>query len=61
MLLVEKLDMLEFCFSPRSFAEMAATTSVHVVSIIELMINHSSWFFPEGETNIDRSFALNLH
>uniref|UniRef100_A0A673MZ63 Rho GTPase-activating protein 17-like n=1 Tax=Sinocyclocheilus rhinocerous TaxID=307959 RepID=A0A673MZ63_9TELE len=36
-----------------SLAEMAATTSVHVVSIIELIINHASWFFPEGKTTIE--------
>uniref|UniRef100_A0A8C1VKB7 Rho GTPase activating protein 17b n=1 Tax=Cyprinus carpio TaxID=7962 RepID=A0A8C1VKB7_CYPCA len=34
-----------------SLAEMAATTSVHVVSIIELIINHASWFFPEDNYN----------
>lgn len=46
--------------APRSLAEMAATTSVHVVSIIELMINHASWFFPEGKTTIDWSSVPNL-
>uniref|UniRef100_A0AAY4BLB8 Rho GTPase activating protein 17a n=1 Tax=Denticeps clupeoides TaxID=299321 RepID=A0AAY4BLB8_9TELE len=30
-----------------SLAEMAATTSVHVVSIIELVIQHADWFFPD--------------
>ncbi|KAG1967157.1 rho GTPase-activating protein [Pimephales promelas] len=42
-----------------SFAEMAATTSVHVVSIIELMINHSSWFFPEDvDFNVSGMFSM---
>ncbi|XP_067314467.1 rho GTPase-activating protein 17b isoform X2 [Pseudorasbora parva] len=40
-------------------AEMAATTSVHVVSIIELMINHASWFFPEDvDFNVSGMFAM---
>ncbi|XP_077067992.1 rho GTPase-activating protein 17b isoform X6 [Siphateles boraxobius] len=39
--------------------EMAATTSVHVVSIIELMINHSSWFFPEDvDFNVSGMFSM---
>lgn len=33
---------------PRSLAEMAAATSVHVVAIIEPIIQHADWFFPEG-------------
>ncbi|XP_048039326.1 rho GTPase-activating protein 17b isoform X3 [Megalobrama amblycephala] len=42
-----------------SLAEMAATTSVHVVSIIELMINHASWFFPEDvDFNVSGMFAM---
>uniref|UniRef100_A0A8C1VJD2 Rho GTPase-activating protein 17 n=1 Tax=Cyprinus carpio TaxID=7962 RepID=A0A8C1VJD2_CYPCA len=41
-----------------SLAEMAATTSVHVVSIIELIINHASWFFPEG--SILKEIALEI-
>ncbi|XP_016343706.1 rho GTPase-activating protein 17-like isoform X3 [Sinocyclocheilus anshuiensis] len=42
-----------------SLAEMAATTSVHVVSIIELIINHSSWFFPEDvDFNVSGMFAM---
>lgn len=42
-----------------SLAEMAATTSVHVVSIIELIINHASWFFPEDvDFNVSGMFAL---
>uniref|UniRef100_A0AAY4BMB1 Uncharacterized protein n=1 Tax=Denticeps clupeoides TaxID=299321 RepID=A0AAY4BMB1_9TELE len=35
-----------------SLAEMAATTSVHVVSIIELVIQHADWFFPDGKTSL---------
>uniref|UniRef100_A0A3B5L2S2 Rho GTPase-activating protein 17 n=1 Tax=Xiphophorus couchianus TaxID=32473 RepID=A0A3B5L2S2_9TELE len=31
-----------------SLAEMAAATSVHVVAIIEPIIQHADWFFPEG-------------
>ncbi len=27
---------------------MAAATSVHVVTIIEPIIQHADWFFPEG-------------
>ncbi|XP_059413521.1 rho GTPase-activating protein 17-like isoform X2 [Carassius carassius] len=42
-----------------SLAEMAATTSIHVVSIIELIINHASWFFPEDEDfNVSGMFAM---
>ncbi|TRY84682.1 hypothetical protein DNTS_003909 [Danionella cerebrum] len=42
-----------------SLAEMAATTSVHVVSIIELIINHASWFFPGDEDfNVSGIFAM---
>lgn len=33
----------------RSLAEMAAATSVHVVAIVEPIIQHANWFFPEGE------------
>lgn len=32
----------------RSLAEMAAATSVHVVTIVEPIIQHADWFFPEG-------------
>lgn len=28
---------------------MAAATSVHVVAIIEPIIQHADWFFPEGK------------
>uniref|UniRef100_A0A8C7XQE9 Rho GTPase-activating protein 17 n=1 Tax=Oryzias sinensis TaxID=183150 RepID=A0A8C7XQE9_9TELE len=31
-----------------SLAEMAAATSVHVVAIVEPIIQHADWFFPEG-------------
>uniref|UniRef100_A0A674DHC0 Rho GTPase-activating protein 17 n=1 Tax=Salmo trutta TaxID=8032 RepID=A0A674DHC0_SALTR len=31
-----------------TLAEMAAATSVHVVTIIEPIIQHADWFFPEG-------------
>ncbi|XP_073698891.1 rho GTPase-activating protein 17b isoform X2 [Garra rufa] len=42
-----------------SLAEMAATTSVHVVSIIEVIINHASWFFPEDvDFNVSGVFAM---
>ncbi|XP_051995029.1 rho GTPase-activating protein 17-like isoform X3 [Xyrauchen texanus] len=42
-----------------SLAEMAATTSVHVVSILELIIQHASWFFPEDmDFNVSGMFAL---
>lgn len=30
---------------------MAAATSVHVVAIIEPIIQHADWFFPEGKTS----------
>uniref|UniRef100_A0AAR2LA69 Rho-GAP domain-containing protein n=1 Tax=Pygocentrus nattereri TaxID=42514 RepID=A0AAR2LA69_PYGNA len=32
-----------------SLAEMAAATSVHVVAIIEPIIQHADWFFPDGK------------
>lgn len=38
-----------YAFNHRSLAEMAAATSVHVVTIIEPIIQHADWFFPEGE------------
>lgn len=38
-----------FCRRLRSLAEMAAATSVHVVAIVEPIIQHADWFFPEGE------------
>ncbi|KAG7270170.1 hypothetical protein CRUP_026171 [Coryphaenoides rupestris] len=33
-----------------TLAEMAAATSVHVVAIIEPLIQHADWFFPDGKT-----------
>ncbi|XP_039631909.1 rho GTPase-activating protein 17-like isoform X4 [Polypterus senegalus] len=41
-----------------SLAELAASTSVHVVSIIECFVQHSDWFFPEDiDFNISGVFA----
>lgn len=48
---------------------MAAATSVHVVAIVEPIIQHADWFFPEGEFCLRRvtaaltvnSFALRPH
>lgn len=36
---------------------MAAATSVHVVTIIEPIIQHADWFFPEGENYIIELFT----
>ncbi|XP_008286121.1 rho GTPase-activating protein 17b isoform X2 [Stegastes partitus] len=45
-----------------SLAEMAAATSVHVVSIIELIIQHADWFFPdEVDFNVSGMFAMPTH
>uniref|UniRef100_A0A3Q1GDB3 Rho GTPase-activating protein 17 n=1 Tax=Acanthochromis polyacanthus TaxID=80966 RepID=A0A3Q1GDB3_9TELE len=45
-----------------SLAEMAAATSVHVVSIIELIIQHADWFFPdEVDFNVSGMFAMPSH
>uniref|UniRef100_A0AAR2JF38 Rho GTPase activating protein 17a n=1 Tax=Pygocentrus nattereri TaxID=42514 RepID=A0AAR2JF38_PYGNA len=41
-----------------SLAEMAAATSVHVVTIIEPIIQHADWFFPE---DVDSSNKLMDH
>lgn len=42
-----------------SLAEMAAATSVHVVAIIEPIIQHADWFFPEDvEFNVSGMFAM---
>lgn len=39
----------ELCALPcRTLAEMAAATSVHVVAVIEPIIQHADWFFPGG-------------
>ncbi|EMP36923.1 Rho GTPase-activating protein 17, partial [Chelonia mydas] len=41
-----------------SLAEMAAATSVHVVAIIEPIIQHADWFFPEDvEFNVSGAFV----
>uniref|UniRef100_A0A3P9MHW5 Rho GTPase-activating protein 17 n=1 Tax=Oryzias latipes TaxID=8090 RepID=A0A3P9MHW5_ORYLA len=41
-----------------TLAEMAAATSVHVVSIIEPIIQHADWFFPE-EVNFNVTGMFN--
>ncbi|XP_051959160.1 rho GTPase-activating protein 17-like isoform X2 [Xyrauchen texanus] len=42
-----------------SLAEMAAATSVHVVAIIEPIIQHADWFFPEDvEFNVSGMFSM---
>ncbi|KAG7226457.1 hypothetical protein INR49_013869 [Caranx melampygus] len=42
-----------------SLAEMAAATSVHVVAIVEPIIQHADWFFPEEvEFNVSGMFAM---
>ncbi|KAM4715829.1 rho GTPase-activating protein 17a isoform 4-T5 [Anableps anableps] len=42
-----------------SLAEMAAATSVHVVAIIEPIIQHADWFFPEDvEFNVSGMFVM---
>ncbi|XP_036134558.1 rho GTPase-activating protein 17 isoform X4 [Molossus molossus] len=39
-------------------AEMAAATSVHVVAVIEPIIQHADWFFPgEVEFNVSEAFV----
>ncbi|KAM9583945.1 rho GTPase-activating protein 17 isoform 3-T3 [Trichechus inunguis] len=41
-----------------SLAEMAAATSVHVVAVIEPIIQHADWFFPEEiEFNVSETFV----
>uniref|UniRef100_A0A8C5GYE8 Rho GTPase-activating protein 17 n=1 Tax=Gouania willdenowi TaxID=441366 RepID=A0A8C5GYE8_GOUWI len=42
-----------------SLAEMAAATSVHVVGIVEPIIQHADWFFPEGRFRF--TFSCNLY
>ncbi|XP_028267988.1 rho GTPase-activating protein 17b isoform X2 [Parambassis ranga] len=45
-----------------TLAEMAAATSVHVVAIIEPIIQHADWFFPEEvDFNVSGVFALPTH
>lgn len=39
---------------------MAAATSVHVVAIVEPIIQHADWFFPEGKTLAFLSFCHRL-
>uniref|UniRef100_A0AAR2L710 Rho GTPase-activating protein 17 n=1 Tax=Pygocentrus nattereri TaxID=42514 RepID=A0AAR2L710_PYGNA len=41
-----------------SLAEMAAATSVHVVAIIEPIIQHADWFFPDVDFNVSGMFAM---
>ncbi|KAM6897567.1 rho GTPase-activating protein 17a [Xenentodon cancila] len=42
-----------------SLAEMAAATSVHVVTIVEPIIQHADWFFPEDvEFNVSGMFVM---
>ncbi|XP_049759422.1 rho GTPase-activating protein 17 isoform X2 [Elephas maximus indicus] len=44
--------------SEGTLAEMAAATSVHVVAVIEPIIQHADWFFPEEiEFNVSETFA----
>nr|XP_061805767.1 rho GTPase-activating protein 17-like [Nerophis lumbriciformis] len=45
-----------------TLAEMAAATSVHVVAIIEPIIQHADWFFPEEvDFNVSGMFAMPAH
>uniref|UniRef100_A0A1A8N460 Rho GTPase-activating protein 17 n=4 Tax=Nothobranchius TaxID=28779 RepID=A0A1A8N460_9TELE len=45
-----------------SLAEMAAATSVHVVSIVEPIIQHADWFFPgDIEFNLTGSYGSPVH
>lgn len=42
-----------------SLAEMAAATSVHVVTIIEPILQHADWFFPEDvDFNVSGMFSM---
>ncbi|XP_066239480.1 rho GTPase-activating protein 17 isoform X3 [Saccopteryx leptura] len=44
--------------SEGTLAEMAAATSVHVVAVIEPIIQHADWFFPEEvEFNVSGAFV----
>uniref|UniRef100_A0A4X1UU86 Rho GTPase-activating protein 17 n=1 Tax=Sus scrofa TaxID=9823 RepID=A0A4X1UU86_PIG len=40
-----------------TLAEMAAATSVHVVAVIEPIIQHANWFFEEVEFNVSEAFV----
>ncbi|XP_054463617.1 rho GTPase-activating protein 17b isoform X2 [Anoplopoma fimbria] len=45
-----------------TLAEMAAATSVHAVAIIEPIIQHADWFFPEEvDFNVSGMFAMPAH
>ncbi|XP_029364416.1 rho GTPase-activating protein 17b [Echeneis naucrates] len=45
-----------------TLAEMAAATSVHVVAIIEPIIQHADWFFPEDvDFNVSGMFSMPTH
>ncbi|KAM6965775.1 rho GTPase-activating protein 17b isoform 1-T2 [Tautogolabrus adspersus] len=45
-----------------TLAEMAAATSVHVVAIIEPIIQHADWFFPdEVDFNVSGMFSMPTH
>ncbi|XP_068434890.1 rho GTPase-activating protein 17b isoform X2 [Clinocottus analis] len=45
-----------------TLAEMAAATSIHVVAIIEPIIQHADWFFPEEvDFNVSGIFAMPTH
>ncbi|XP_068574547.1 rho GTPase-activating protein 17b isoform X3 [Cebidichthys violaceus] len=45
-----------------TLAEMAAATSIHVVAIIEPIIQHADWFFPEDvDFNVSGMFAMPTH
>ncbi|XP_068606057.1 rho GTPase-activating protein 17b [Brachionichthys hirsutus] len=45
-----------------TLAEMAAATSVHAVAIIEPIIQHADWFFPdELDFNVSGMFAMPTH
>ena len=49
-LALPSLSVCECVF--RTLAEMAAATSLHVVAIIEPIIQHADWFFPDGKTSV---------
>ncbi|XP_061741221.1 rho GTPase-activating protein 17b isoform X2 [Nerophis ophidion] len=45
-----------------TLAEIAAATSVHAVAIIEPIIQHADWFFPEEvDFNVSGMFAMPTH
>ncbi|XP_076026738.1 rho GTPase-activating protein 17b isoform X3 [Genypterus blacodes] len=45
-----------------TLAEMAAATSLHVVAIIEPIIQHADWFFPdEVDFNVSGMFSMPTH